>query len=334
MPAAVSTRAVALIALGYLISVAAYSALPEPRWPVSTPLPPGFGRLMTAFLLPSAAATLYVLLNRLTREPVSRVGAPLKPVYPAIIFTVVLFLVGLHAVVLFGLFAGSALPVRAVPLLLGLTFIGVGNVLPRTRPNLIIGIRTSTTLTNRDVWMRVNRFAGYIAVAFGAALVASAFVPPGRMARDLVSAAAALAVVTLAIGYRRHSRAATDPAAQPSRIGLMGWVLRAPVVLIFLYFGAMKFPNNPASPWPQLFAEIGLGQWFRYFTGTVEVVSAILLLIPRTSRIAAAALVCTMLGAILTHTFVIGVSPAILLPITLLGILALIIRTETARRRR
>ncbi len=32
-----------------------------------------------------------------------------------------------------------------------------------------------------------------------------------------------------------------------------------------------------------LFEAIGLGQWFRYLTGTMEVAGAILLLIPRTS---------------------------------------------------
>ena len=60
----------------------------------------------------------------------------------------------------------------------------------------------------------------------------------------------------------------------------------------------------------QLFGVIGLGQWFRYVTGTIEVVSAVLLLIPSVAAYGAAALAVTMVGAIITHLFIIGGSPA------------------------
>jgi uncharacterized membrane protein YphA (DoxX/SURF4 family) len=178
----------------------------------------------------------------------------------------------------------------------------------------------------------VNRFVAYVGVGLGIALVASAFLPPGRAMRGVVSAAAALSLVVLVAGYRRHAAPIVGPAAKISRrIGRTGWLLRVPLVLVFLYFGAMKFPDHPGSPWPKLFAEIGLGQWFRHFTGALEVAGAILLLIPRTSRIAAAALACTMAGAILTHVLIVGVGPALLLPVVLLGVLMVIlVRTPTA----
>ena len=80
------------------------------------------------------------------------------------------------------------------------------------------------------------------------------------------------------------------------------WVLRVFLALMFLYSGASKF--NPHDIfWIELFAKIGIGQWFRYFTGGLEVICAVLLLIPRSSAIAAALLACTMAGAILTHLF-------------------------------
>ena len=59
----------------------------------------------------------------------------------------------------------------------------------------------------------------------------------------------------------------------------------------------------------EMFDAIGLGQWFRYVTGSVEVLGAVLLLIPRTSGLGALLLVGTMLGAIATHLFIIGGSP-------------------------
>jgi len=67
----------------------------------------------------------------------------------------------------------------------------------------------------------------------------------------------------------------------------------------------------------QEFGIIGLGQWFRYFTGTIEVTSAVLLLIPSLAAYGAAALFVTMIGAIVTHLFVVGGSP--LIPIVLLA---------------
>jgi len=81
------------------------------------------------------------------------------------------------------------------------------------------------------------------------------------------------------------------------------WVLQGLAALVFLYFGAIKLDRREVF-WVELFARIGIGQWFRYFTGGLEVVCAILLLIPKTSAIAAVMLACTMVGAILTHLFV------------------------------
>ena len=59
----------------------------------------------------------------------------------------------------------------------------------------------------------------------------------------------------------------------------------------------------------ETFDKIGIGQWFRYVTGAVEVASAVLLLIPRLTPVGAALLVCTMSGAVLTHLLLIGGSP-------------------------
>ncbi len=81
------------------------------------------------------------------------------------------------------------------------------------------------------------------------------------------------------------------------------WVLQALLAFVFLYLGVNKFSPHEVF-WIDLFAKIGLGQWFRYFTGGLEIICAILLLIPRSSAIAAALLACTMAGAVLTHLFI------------------------------
>jgi len=96
-------------------------------------------------------------------------------------------------------------------------------------------------------------------------------------------------------------------------LNLTLWVLQGLLALVFLYSGASKFSSHGIF-WIELFAKIRIGQWFRYFTGGLEVICAVLLLIPRTSAIAAALLACTMAGAILTHLFILRDGHAAVLP--------------------
>ena len=96
-------------------------------------------------------------------------------------------------------------------------------------------------------------------------------------------------------------------------LNLTLWVLRVFLALMFLYSGASKF-NPHGIFWIELFAKIGIGQWFRYFTGGLEVTCAVLLLIPKSSAIAAALLACTMAGAILTHLFILRDGHAAVFP--------------------
>jgi putative oxidoreductase len=58
------------------------------------------------------------------------------------------------------------------------------------------------------------------------------------------------------------------------------WTIRIGVAAFYLIFGMEKFGND--AHWVTLFREIGIGDWFRYFTGAVEVLGALLVLVPRT----------------------------------------------------
>ena len=58
-----------------------------------------------------------------------------------------------------------------------------------------------------------------------------------------------------------------------------------------------------------LFDAIGIGQWFRYLTGALEVLGAVALLVPAFSGAGALVLAGVMAGAVATHVFVVGGSP-------------------------
>jgi putative oxidoreductase len=59
----------------------------------------------------------------------------------------------------------------------------------------------------------------------------------------------------------------------------------------------------------QLFAAIGIGQWFRYFTGLLEIASAVGLFVATLAPFAAMLSAAVMTGAVLTHLFIVGGSP-------------------------
>jgi putative oxidoreductase len=97
------------------------------------------------------------------------------------------------------------------------------------------------------------------------------------------------------------------------------WVVRGPIVLVFLAIGATKFNSDPHGQWVRIFTQIGLGQWFRYFTGVMQVTGALLLLTRWTRTLGAAMLACTMVGAAFVDIFVIHAVGYALAPLVLLG---------------
>lgn len=93
-------------------------------------------------------------------------------------------------------------------------------------------------------------------------------------------------------------------AAGEARNPLSDWILRGAIALVFIYEGIEKF--GAASDWITLFRQIGFGDWFRYFTGVVEIAGGVLVLIPWTVTAGLALLACTMGSAALILAFVVG----------------------------
>jgi len=107
------------------------------------------------------------------------------------------------------------------------------------------------------------------------------------------------------------------------------WALQILTAATFLMAGFGTLSGYPVMV--ESFDKIGIGQWFRYVTGTIEVASAILLLIPRLTPVGAALLVCTMAGAVLSHLFLIGGSPVAALVLLCFAAIILWGRSETLK---
>jgi len=99
------------------------------------------------------------------------------------------------------------------------------------------------------------------------------------------------------------------------------WLPRLAVVFAFVVIGATKFGNDRGE-WYRIFELIGLGQWFRYFTGAVQVSGALMMLTPWTRTVGAFLLACTMIGAIIVDIFVAHAVGFAFAPLVLLCIIA------------
>jgi hypothetical protein len=78
-------------------------------------------------------------------------------------------------------------------------------------------------------------------------------------------------------------------ASRPSKtLDVTFWVLQFLLAAVFLLAGTTKLAG--AQIHVETFEKLGVGQWFRYFTGIVEVIAAILIIVPRTVVVGAALL--------------------------------------------
>ena len=94
------------------------------------------------------------------------------------------------------------------------------------------------------------------------------------------------------------------------------WALSILLALLFVFAGGVKFFNNPVMV--QEFAQVGLGQWFRYFTGSVEVAGACCLLFPRVRFLGALLISAVMVGATIANLTVLHQPSAAILTVILL----------------
>ena len=102
--------------------------------------------------------------------------------------------------------------------------------------------------------------------------------------------------------------------SQPRSANVVVWILRVVVAALFLFAASMKLTSQPMMV--QEFDMVGLGQWFLYFTGVLEVVGAVAILIPSVSVLGAVLVLAIDAGAFVAqvaaihsdwiHTIVIG----------------------------
>lgn len=208
MPAASIGRSnLTLIAGGYAAGLVAWPWLPGPYFGPERSLAVSAA---IAFLIPTAAfvtcGTVETLYSRTTSNAPHLESA--KAIRAVSTFTV-LFMVALHGLVLVSLlgFPIAGFPVhRLAMVLFGLLLVGIGNVLPRVRPNTVVGIRTRHLLEDRVAWSRVHRLAGYFLVTLGAVAVGAGLVLSKSQSPLVLISVVVIGTTVNLTAYRRWSR--------------------------------------------------------------------------------------------------------------------------------
>jgi putative oxidoreductase len=98
------------------------------------------------------------------------------------------------------------------------------------------------------------------------------------------------------------------------------WTLQALVAFALVAAGSGKLVGS--RDMIALFDAVGAGQWFRYVTGSLEVVGGLLLIVPGKTAFGALLLACVMAGAVVAHLTVLHTAPTA--PFVLFALTALI----------
>lgn len=194
-----------LIVIAFAASAAVYDRLPDPmptHWNLSgevdgwTPLP--WGAFLLPLMLVAGLAIFYVIPMI---DPRKANYAKFKGTYEVLIITVMTFMLSVHLLVLANATGANVSINRVVPIGVAVLLMVVGNLLPRTRPNWFVGIRTPWTLSSDRVWERTHRFAGHLFVAAGAGMLLVALFAPALAIPVLIGCSVVLSVGVLAYSY-------------------------------------------------------------------------------------------------------------------------------------
>ena len=97
------------------------------------------------------------------------------------------------------------------------------------------------------------------------------------------------------------------PDGRPSRNALrLSWVAQIIAAVILGQSLFFKFTSAPEAI--HIFERLGVEPWGRYATGSVELATVILLLVPRTAGVGALLAIGLMVGAVGSHLTVLGIN--------------------------
>lgn len=169
-----------IIGASFLISIKLYGKLPEQmpvHWNIAGEVDRYGSRFEGAFAIPLLNAGLLMLMIWLpVIDPRRKSYANFEGFYKLFQWVMVLFLAGMHGLIM-ALSLGHELSISLyVKLAIGILFIIIGNYMGKVRSNWFVGIKNPWTLESDEVWTKTHRLAGPLMFAAGVLTMLLAFV--------------------------------------------------------------------------------------------------------------------------------------------------------------
>ncbi len=199
------TAAMVMVLLSVIITLYVYPLLPPQmitHWGISGEangfMPKEFG----AWVVPIILVALLVLLYYIPRlDPLKANIEKFKSAYHILIAALCGFFLYLQIIILaINLGANINMTQLLIPAL-GILFIVIGVILPLTKRNYFIGIRTPWTLYSDKVWNDTHRIGGRVFIVAGLIVFLSAFTPKHTFSIVFTSIIAAVAI-TITYSYK------------------------------------------------------------------------------------------------------------------------------------
>ena len=137
--------------------------------------------------------------------------------------------------------------------ILGVTFIVIGNYMPKAVRNRFFGIRVKWTLESNENWAATHRFAAKIWVALGAIILLGAFLPDWVsyiLLPVAIIPAAVIPTVYSYVFYKKHSpdvteeedeAAPTEPKSKKRRAVIITTIAILAVIVVIMFVGNIKY---------------------------------------------------------------------------------------------
>ena len=179
-----------------------------------------YGPRSSLWLLSLLSPALLLLLRMLPKiDPRRKNYARFQGYYDGFCLALMLFLAGMHGVVLIESFHPGTISVgRVVSFGVGVLLLFLGNILPKVKNNFFMGVRTPWTLSDPDVWNRANRLGGLCFFWLGLALAAGALLLPseGLLLALVLAGAIVAALLPIVMSYIWYQKKQKDPVDKDS----------------------------------------------------------------------------------------------------------------------
>lgn len=200
---------VALAGVGLVISLAVWGRVPDPmpvhwNWRGE---PDGWApRWFGLLLMPAVIVGQSVLVAGLLRlDPRRQHVERSEQVVAAILPAFAALMLAMHVLMIkAALSADQHLSGNLVVGMIGVLFIVMGNVMPKTKSNWFVGVRTPWTLSSERTWHLTHRFAGWCMVVAGIVALLASLLPDGPMAVISLSAFLLAGLLPVVYSYLIH----------------------------------------------------------------------------------------------------------------------------------